>query len=49
MKGHYGSKHYARRIMPQGMSPPDQSYATFHAASNGAIYLVETPMLGGLF
>jgi heme oxygenase len=35
--------------MPQGMSPPHQSNATFHAESIGAIYLVETPMLGGLF
>ncbi len=49
MKGHYGLKHYARRIMPQGMSPPYQSNATFHAASIGAIYLVEIAMLGGLF
>jgi len=31
MKGPYGSKHYARRRMPQGMSPPDQSNATFYA------------------
>jgi hypothetical protein len=47
MKGHDGSKHYARRIMPQGMSPPDLSNATFRTESIGAIYLVETPMLGG--
>jgi hypothetical protein len=47
MKGPYGSKHYARRIMPQGMSPPDQSNATSHAALNGALLMVETPMLGG--
>jgi hypothetical protein len=35
--------------MPQGMSPPHQSNATFHAELIGAVYLVETPMLGGLF
>jgi heme oxygenase len=34
--------------MPQGMSPPHQSNATFHAELIGAVYLVETPMLGGL-
>jgi len=26
MKGPYESKHYARRKMPQGMSPQDQSF-----------------------
>jgi hypothetical protein len=32
------------------MSPPNQSNATLHAESIGAVYfLVETPMLGGLF
>ena len=44
----------ARSIMleekcPKECHPPNQSNATFHAASNGAVYLVERQCLEGYF
>ena len=49
MKGTNGVKHFGGRIMPQELSAKYQSNVDFCAESIGAVYLVETPMLGGLF
>ena len=48
MKGHDGSKHYAQRIMPQGMLPPDLSSATFCAESIGAVYFGQNTNVWGV-